>query len=138
MDAVRIFENVQVILRQIRDFPGILDELSSKQRLELDGVVRKLGKEIESAADEEALKIAVDLFLTKIENTLAFINLFMPGASKENVKVLQAQRKIPLNQSVGDKEFTHWKPIMENSVREYPYQKVDEQDSDEDQDKNDN
>ena len=138
MGAETIFEHVQVILRQLRDFPIILGELSLEQRRELDSVVRKLGEEIESAADEEALKMAADAFLTTIENTPAFINLFMPGASKAHVNALQIQRRIPLNQPVGDQEFTHWKALMENSVREYPYQKEDEKASDEEQDKNDN
>ena len=139
MNAETIFEHVQVILRQIRDFPIILDKLSLEQRRELDGVVRKLGKDVESAADEQALKKAADAFLITIETTPAFINLFMPGVSKERIKALQTQRKLPLRHPIQDKEFTRWKGLIENSVREYPYpKKEDEKASDEEQDKNDN
>ncbi|HOR19638.1 MAG TPA: hypothetical protein PLE10_07435 [Brevefilum sp.] len=121
MRADTIFENVRVILRQIRDYPVILDSLSPEQRLELDRLVMKLGRDVQSAADNAALAQAADSFLTTIENTPAIINLFIPGASQEHIQELQGKRKLPLDQPIGDEEFTCWKELIENCVREYPY-----------------
>jgi CHAT domain-containing protein len=127
MKAETIFEDVDLILCQIVAFPQILDDfLSETERIGMDTLVTKLDEAFKTGGENGMLLLeAAQAFLTEIETTPSYLNLFCPDATMEEIDALQQQRKLPLNQEIKDKDFTHWIGLITNHLREYPYQPKD-------------
>jgi CHAT domain-containing protein len=120
MSATSIFKEVNFILRQIKDFPQVMEErLIGAECDGLYDLVARLGIEVESAGEDPAAFLTeANAFLTTIENTPAYKNFFCPSKTDAQIKRLQIKRKINLGQEISDRNHSVWKAEIENSVRE--------------------